>query len=130
MARRSKSKIFKQAVEVAKSKKLFFIEQVVAFLPIVKETFYKYFPLGSDEMDSIKEILEQNRIEIKSSMLKKWYDSDAPALQISLFKLVGTDDERKILSTNWNENNHSGGINIQVVTENPELDKKIENLGK
>mgnify|MGYP000844097545 FL=1 len=63
-------------------------------------------------------------------MLKKWYDSDAPALQISLFKLVGTDDERKILSTNWNENNHSGGINIQVVTENPELDKKIENLGK
>ncbi|NMA73699.1 MAG: hypothetical protein GX963_05945 [Bacteroidales bacterium] len=88
-----KAKIYKQAIEVAEKKKCFFIEQLVAFLPIVKSTFYDYFPVGSDELNAIKAILEKNRVEVKTSMYNKWFKSDNPTLQIALMKLIATDEE-------------------------------------
>lgn len=126
----NRKKIYKNALKIADEEGFLFVEHLVASLPITKETFYTWFPTGSCELDAIKEILERNKSSKKKSMLNKWFESEAPPLQIALYKLVGSDEERKVLSTNWNENNHSGGISIQVVTENPELDKKIENLGK
>lgn len=102
-----KQKIYEQAIEVATKKKLFFIEQVIAFLPITKPTFYDYFKVDSDEFNVIKTILDNNRIEVSSAMYKKWYDSDNATLQVSLMKIIGSDEARRALSTNWNENKHS-----------------------
>ena len=42
--------------------------------------------------------MERNRIEVKTSMRSKWYKSEAPALQLSLYKLIATTDERNALS--------------------------------
>ena len=88
-----KAKIYKQALEVAKQKKCFFIDQLLAFLPIVKSTFYDYFPVDSNESNSIKAILEKNRVDVKSAMYNKWFKSDNPTLQIALMKLIATDEE-------------------------------------
>ena len=89
----NKNKIFKQAKEVIQKNKLFFIEDIVAFLPITKQTFYVFFPLGSDELDELKELLDANRVEIKVSMRSKWYKSENATLQLALMKLIGTDEE-------------------------------------
>ena len=88
-----KAKIYKQALEVAEQKKCFFIDQLLAFLPIVKSTFYDYFPVDSNESNSIKAILEKNRVDVKSAMYNKWFKSDNPTLQIALMKLIATDEE-------------------------------------
>lgn len=93
-----KKKIFEQAKEVILKHKLFFIEDIVAFLPINKSTYYEFFPLESNESNELKEMLETNRIEIKSSMRSKWYKSENATLQMALMKLICTDDERKKLS--------------------------------
>jgi hypothetical protein len=39
-----KLKIFQQAKEVIIKNKLFFLEDIVAFLPCASSTFYEFFP--------------------------------------------------------------------------------------
>ena len=100
-----KKKILEQAKDAINKNKLFFIEDIVAFLPISKPTFYDYFKVDSNEFNELKEMLDNNRIKVKSSMRKKWYDSENATLQMALMKLICTDDERKRLSMTHVESN-------------------------
>jgi len=93
-----KAKIFQQSKDAIIKNKLFFIEDIVSFLPISKQTFYDFFPKESDEMDELKEMLEKERVEVKVSMRSKWYKSNAPALQMALMKLISTPEELRKLS--------------------------------
>jgi len=93
-------KIFEQAKEMIVKHKLFFVDDIVAFLPCAKPTFYDMFPPDSNQLNELKGLLEVNRTTLKVSMRSKWYTSNAPALQMALMKLICTDDERKKLSMN------------------------------
>ena len=93
-------KIFEQAKEMIVKHKLFFVEDIVAFLPCQKSTFYDLFPVDSNEMNELKELLEVNRTTLKVSMRSKWYTSNAPALQMALMKLIATPEELRKLSMN------------------------------
>jgi hypothetical protein len=95
-----KKKIFEQAKEVIVKHKLFFVDDIVAFLPISKQTFYDFFPVESDKLDELKELLNQNRTTLKVSMRSKWYTSNAPALQMALMKLIASPEELRKLSMN------------------------------
>ena len=123
-----RKKIFEQAKEVIVKHKLFFVEDIVAFLPIAKKTFYEYFPLESNESNELKELLETNRTELKVSMRSKWYKSNAPALQMALMKLICNDDERKMLSmqqtdiTSGGDKIQSAPTTIQVEITRPDED--------
>ena len=88
-----KNKILKDALRIAEENKCFFIEQLVSFLPISKKTFYQWYVVGSDESNTIKEILDFNKVEVKSAMYKKWFKSDNATLQVALMKLIATDEE-------------------------------------
>lgn len=114
-----KQKIYEQAKEVIVKHKLFFIEDIVAFLPIAKKTFYEFFPVDSNESNELKELLNLNRTELKVSMRSKWYKSNAPALQMALMKLIASPEELKRLSMTYtdNETKLSGGLNINVVNK-------------
>jgi hypothetical protein len=57
-----KKKIFEQAKEVIRKHKLFFIEDIVAFLPINKSTFYVFFKIGSEELKTLNYLLSKNKI--------------------------------------------------------------------
>ena len=97
-----KKKIFNQAKEMIVKHKLFFIEDIVAFIPCSKNYFYDHFPVNSNEYDELKGMLEINRTELKVSMRSKWYKSNAPALQMALMKLIANPEELKKLSMNHN----------------------------
>jgi hypothetical protein len=112
-----KQKIFDQAKEMIVKHKLFFIEDIVAFLPISKPTFYEYFPIQSNEVNELKGLLETNRVELKVSMRSKWYKSNAPALQMALMKLIATPEELRKLSMQF------------VESENTNVNKNIIQLG-
>jgi hypothetical protein len=99
-----KKKIFEQAKEVTVKNKLFFIEDIVAFLPCDKTTFYRFFEPDSNEYNELKELLEQNRVTLKVSMRSKWYTSNAPALQMALMKLIASPEELRKLSMNHQVN--------------------------
>jgi hypothetical protein len=89
----NKKKLYNQAREVIQKNKLFFIEDIVAFLPCDKTTFYRLFPVDCNEYNELKELLDSNKIEIKVSMRSKWYKSENATLQLALMKLIGTDEE-------------------------------------
>ena len=99
MAKRySKKKLMDQAKLAIVKNRLFFIEDIIAYLPISKPTFYDYFKVDSNEFNELKELLDENRIVLKVGMRKKWYDSNAPALQLALMKLIATPEELRKLS--------------------------------
>ncbi len=111
-----RKKIFEQAKEMIVKHKLFFVDDIVAFLPCSKSSFYEFYPDGSDELDELKELLEQNRVTLKVSMRSKWYTSNAPALQMALMKLICSDEERKMLSMNHTDITTNGKeINIPLI---------------
>ncbi len=110
-----RNEIFEKAKKEIESKKLIWIEEVISFLPISKPTFYDYFKIDSDELNTLKSLIEDNRVSLKAALRKKWYDSDAPALQMGLMKLLGTDEEAHRLNGSKTENKTditSGGEKI------------------
>jgi hypothetical protein len=88
-----KVKIYEQAKELVIEKKLFFVEDVIALLPISKQTYYDFFKVNSYEYDTIKDLLDKNKVEVKTSMRSKWYKSENATLQLALMKLIGTEEE-------------------------------------
>jgi hypothetical protein len=109
-----KNKIFEQAKEVIVKHKLFFVEDIVVFLPCAKPTFYDFFPPDSNELNELKVLLETNRTTLKVSMRSKWYTSNAPALQMALMKLIATPEELKKLSMQFveSENKNTNIISL------------------
>ena len=106
-----RKKIFQQAKEVTVKNKLFFIEDIVAFLPCSKNYFYDHFPPDSNEYDELKALLDTNRTTLKVSMRSKWYTSNAPALQMALMKLIATPEELKKLSMQFIESENKNTNN-------------------
>lgn len=102
-----KQKIFEQAKEMIVKHKLFFIEDIIAFLPCGKSYFYETFAVDTNEMDELKGLLETNRTTLKVSMRSKWYTSNAPALQMALMKLIATPDELRKLSMQFIESENT-----------------------
>lgn len=103
------SELEKKSLEAIEKHKLFFIEDIVAYLPCDKSTFYNH---KLHELDTIKDALEKNKVEVKTSMRSKWYKSDNPTLQMGLYKLIGTEQEAERLGTTLK---HSGNMDLSVV---------------
>lgn len=95
-----KKKILKQSLDAIHKYKLIFIEEVVAYIPIHKQTFYEYFPIGSNEMDTIKEAISKNKIDMKAGLRHKWYKNDNATTQIALYKLIANKEEKDALNNN------------------------------
>lgn len=114
-----KDKLFEQALQIAKDKRLIFIDEIVAYLPISRETFYTYWPLGSDNLDKIKRVINDNKIEIKQGLREKWYESDNATLQMALYKLTAREEERKKLAMSYVDNTTKGekinGIQVEII---------------
>lgn len=94
-------KLEKQAVEAIEKYKLFFIDDVVCYLPCCKTTFYH---LKLNESDSIKDALTKEKTQLKVSMRRKWYLSNNATLQMGLMKLLSSDKELKKLAMQYTEN--------------------------
>jgi hypothetical protein len=90
----NKEELYNQAIKILEDNKdIMFIEHLVSLMPCGRTTFYEHMPDKSDELNTIKEYIERNKVERKSKMYKKWFDSDHPTLQVALMKLISTDAE-------------------------------------
>ena len=109
----NKAKIYNEALELSKKMGFFFVQDIIDYLTIGKTTFYTFFPDDSDELNTLKENLYKNRITQKIHLRKRLSEGSGSEL-IALYKLIGNDDERKALSTNWNENKHTGNLGLNI----------------
>jgi len=82
----------------------------------IQHIFQHYTDLGSSQFynleleksESIKEAISKNKSKAVSYMLNKWVGSDNATLQISAFKVLCEDEDRKKLSMQFveSENKH------------------------
>lgn len=85
-----KTDMIKQSLEAIKENNLVFVEEIIAFVPFGKTTFYEH---KLNESNDIKKELDNNRITIKAELRKNWRGSKSPALQIALYRLLATESE-------------------------------------
>lgn len=100
----------KKAIEAIDKHNLFFIEDVVAYLPCSKTTFYAK---GLHESNELMEKLETNRMHTKNALRKKWFASDNATLQMALMKIIASNEERQKLSQTYVDHT-SGGDKLNV----------------
>jgi hypothetical protein len=113
----NRAKIFEQAKEQVEKHNLFFIEDIVAFLPCGRSWFYENFKDGTDEMDTLKEMLEQNKIKTKSAIRAKLWKSNKAAELLALYRLIATPEEHQKLNQSYVDHTSKGekvSININV----------------
>ena len=128
MARYNRKKIFEQAKEAITKNNLFFVNDIWAWLPCSRSWFYDAFPDGSDELDTFKGMLEQNKIKTKSSIRAKLFKGEKAAELLALYRLICTSEEHRLLNQNYTELTGKGGkdlipepITIRIIDEKEQL---------
>jgi len=110
----NQEEIYSLAISSIEKENLYFIEDVISFLPISKPTFYDYFKVDSNELNYIKELLDGNKIRMKIKLRRKLSEGDKAAEILALYKLIATDDERKALSMQHID--HSGEVTTNIIS--------------
>ena len=87
---KTKAQYLKDSLKVIEKYKLFFVTDIA---PLIGISVARFYQLELEKVEEIKQALLTNRIEVKSSMRNKWYNSDNATLQMGLYKLIGTEEE-------------------------------------
>jgi len=103
-----KAKLYEQAKEAIEKNNLFFIEDIVAFIPCDKTTFYRLFPTECNEYNDLKERLEQNKIKTKSGIRAKLWKSEKAAELLALYRLIATPEEHQKLNQSYIDHTTNG----------------------
>ncbi len=124
-----KKELYDKAVKVITENNLFFFDDVIAFLPCDRATFYRRFPPDSPEHKDMLDKMELNRVRTKSSIRHKLYTMDNPTAQLALYRMLATPEERKAISLTYTDVTTNGK---SLVKDMPidELNKEIERLTK
>jgi len=119
----NKKKLIEQSLNAIEKYKLYFIEDVVAYISCCKATFYRY---KLNEIDSIKESLQNNKTKKRVFMRNRWFQSENATLQVALYKIIATEDEAHRLNGSKQEIKHNANVNIGKLSN--EAKKKIDNI--
>lgn len=129
-----KEKIFEQAKEAITKNNLFFVNDILAWLPCSRSWFYDAFPDGSDELDTFKGMLEQNKIKTKSAIRSKLFKSDKAGELLALYRLICTPEEHRLLNQNYTELTGKDGknlipepITIRIIDDKEQLNGNTDN---
>lgn len=123
-----KNKIFKQAEKAIQENNLFFVEDIVAFLPCDKTTFYKFFPVESNELNTLKDMLDDNKVKTKSGIRAKLWKSEKAAELLALYRLIATPEEHQKLNQAYIDHTTNGeSMNTVITTLSPdELKERLK----
>lgn len=126
-----KKKIYQQAEEAIKKNNLFFIEDIVAFLPCDKTTFYRFFPTESNEYNTLKDLLDDNKVRTKSSIRAKLWKSEKAAELLALYRLIATPEEHQKLNQSYIDHTSKGqSMKNEIIIEGVKFADKGISDGK
>lgn len=120
----NKKRLFEQAKEAITQNNLFFIEDIVAFIPCDRATFYRLFPPECDKCDTLKGLLEQNRVRTKTAIRAKLFKSPKAAELLSLYRLICSPEERRLLNQNYLEITGKDGVPINQSIKVEVIDRR------
>ena len=122
-----KTDMIKQCLKAIEENDLVFIEEIIAFVPFNRATFYNH---NLDKLDTIKKALDDNRIKIKVGLRKNWRESKSPALQIALYRLLATESEydRLILQKVDHTSKGESLRPLEISVDSPETKDELNQL--
>ncbi len=97
----NKAKIYEQAEKAIKENNLFFVDDIIAWLPCGKTWWYDNFPPESEEMNNLRDLLEINKTKTKSAIRSKLFKSDKAGELLALYRLLCTNEERRMLNQQY-----------------------------
>lgn len=109
-------KVIEEILIVIENENLFDVDSIFAYYKGCGKTAFYAHKLN--ESNAIKDALQNNRTTTKQDLKRKWFESENPTVQIALFKLIATPEERKNLSQNYNDITTDGEPIKQVIQIN------------
>lgn len=103
-----KEEIFNKSKEAIEEYNLFFVDDVVAFIPCGRTTFYKLFPENSDELNTLRELMDDNKIKEKAKIRIKLMESNKAAELLALYRLLATKEEHQKLNQSYVDHTTKG----------------------
>ncbi len=82
-------------IEAINNNCILFIHDISAYVELTRTEFYE---LGLDREQEILDAIENSRSHAKRRLTEKWLKSDSPTLNIALYKLISTPEERLAIS--------------------------------
>lgn len=95
-------KIFALAEKAIIDNNLYFVNDILAYIPCNQDTFYRMFPKDSEKNEYLKSLLNKNKVNTKVGLRKLLYKGRGTD-RIALYKLIGDEEERKALSLNYHD---------------------------
>lgn len=114
-----------EIVKVIEENNIFAMGDIFAYYAGIKKS--RFYQLNLEKSERIVKAIENNKTRTKQTLKRKWFASDNPTLQIALYKILGSDEERKKLLTSYHEveQNISTKIDIKL-TETLKLESLSE----
>lgn len=109
--------IFVRAKEAIMENNLFFIRDVIAFLPCSHNVFYQLFDASKDDNNDtykdelfgeLVEMLEANKITTKCKIRKKLGMGDKASELLALYRMICTPEERKEINQSYIDHTSNG----------------------
>jgi hypothetical protein len=107
----------KKAVKILTNNNLIVsMRELISYLPLKYGTFYDK---KLNESDKIKKALEQNKVNIKTQLKRRWLTNDNATTQIALYRLAADNDELDRLNNNKFQisNDDNKGLNVTIKRE-------------
>jgi ATP-dependent exoDNAse (exonuclease V) beta subunit len=70
------------------------------------------FPPDSNELNTLKDLLDDNKVKTKSSIRAKLWKSNKASELLALYRLIATPEEHKKLNQSYIEHNGKSEISI------------------
>ena len=120
--------LIKKALKVIKEENLYFIEDIAVFMGINKTTFYAH---KLNENAEIKSAMDRENAKLKKRLRSNWENqTESTGLQIALYKLAGTEEDRRKLTSSYVQGSHeikAAKLNLDNLTiEEIETLKKLQ----
>lgn len=129
----STEQLQKQFLDQIEKNNYFFHSDIWQGYPMSSRTYYDHFPKDSPQWQVIDQALMANRQKTKVGIRAKWYRSEGATQSLALYKLIGTDEERKKLSQQYTDVTSQGKsvfqapvLNFEVVNPDPETLKVLK----
>ncbi len=104
----NRDELYNQAKEAIEKNNLFFVQDIIAFVPCGQSTFYDNFPADSEEMETLKRMLDTNKVRTKSSIRAKLFKSNKASELLALYRLIADPDEHRKLNQSYVDHTSKG----------------------
>lgn len=101
--------IYQQAIDAIMLHELIFVTDIAAYVPCGRSWLYENVLIeGSERMDTIKDLLEGNKVRIKVEVRQKLRAAQKASELLAIYRLTSTTQEHRLLNQAYMDHTSKG----------------------